>query len=176
MAVTIDLGENNIHPANKQEVGRRLGLLARANVYGEDIAASGPVFSSAKFDGGRAVIDFKQLDGGLGLIEKGGDTLRGSKSPAPTGNSSGPTQRSKGTKWFFPPTRCRTPSPCVTPGATIPTVNCAAKGDCPRPRSEPTTGSASLTANPLRRSASTKKRRSPKAASQVFDRLIDPMD
>ena len=48
MAVTIDIGEpSNIHPANKQEVGRRLALAARAVAYGEKIAYSGPLFRQA---------------------------------------------------------------------------------------------------------------------------------
>ena len=67
MAVTIDIGEDNIHPANKQEVGRRLGLLARANVYGDDLAASGPALVSSKIDGGQVVLSFKQPDGGLAV-------------------------------------------------------------------------------------------------------------
>ena len=75
MAVTIDLGENNIHPANKQEVARRLGLLARVAVYGEDVAPSGPAFVSSKINGAQMVLNFKQLDGGL--VAKDGDTLKG---------------------------------------------------------------------------------------------------
>jgi hypothetical protein len=48
MAVTIDIGEaDNIHPANKQEVGRRLALAARAVAYGEKIEYSGPLFRQA---------------------------------------------------------------------------------------------------------------------------------
>lgn len=76
MAVTIDIGEDNIHPANKQEVGHRLGLIARSMVYDdEDVDASGPVFSAAKFDGSQAVLSFKQLNGGL--ASKGDGSLRG---------------------------------------------------------------------------------------------------
>ena len=45
MAVAIDIGEgDNIHPKNKQELGRRLALIARARVYGESVACSGPVY------------------------------------------------------------------------------------------------------------------------------------
>ena len=43
MAVTVDVGEaKNLHPPNKQEVGRRLALYARAKVYGEMIACESP--------------------------------------------------------------------------------------------------------------------------------------
>ena len=43
MAVAVDVGEaTNLHPPNKQEVGRRLALHARAKVYGEKIACESP--------------------------------------------------------------------------------------------------------------------------------------
>ncbi|HHI79642.1 MAG TPA: hypothetical protein ENK02_06650, partial [Planctomycetes bacterium] len=44
MAVAIDIGNpRDIHPRNKQEVGRRLALQARKRVYGEkDLVADGP--------------------------------------------------------------------------------------------------------------------------------------
>ncbi|SER65726.1 sialate O-acetylesterase [Pedobacter rhizosphaerae] len=49
MAVTIDIGDSqDIHPKNKQEVGKRLALIALAKVYGKHIAYSGPQYSSMK--------------------------------------------------------------------------------------------------------------------------------
>jgi sialate O-acetylesterase len=46
IAVTIDIGDaDDIHPKNKQEVGRRLALNALALTYGKNIDYSGPVFS-----------------------------------------------------------------------------------------------------------------------------------
>jgi sialate O-acetylesterase len=44
MAVTIDIGNpDDVHPLNKLDVGHRLALIARANVYGEEIESSGPL-------------------------------------------------------------------------------------------------------------------------------------
>lgn len=75
MAVTIDIGDyNRIHPANKQEVGRRLALIARAKTFGEHIPYSGPLYRSQKIKGSRIELAFK--DAGGGLVAKG-DTLRG---------------------------------------------------------------------------------------------------
>jgi sialate O-acetylesterase len=52
MAVTIDVGEpKDIHPKNKQEVGRRLALHARAQLFGEKIETDGPTFRAAKREG-----------------------------------------------------------------------------------------------------------------------------
>jgi hypothetical protein len=43
MAVINDIGDlKDIHPTNKQDVGRRLALLARARVYGEALVCEGP--------------------------------------------------------------------------------------------------------------------------------------
>jgi len=44
MAVTLDVGDkDDLHPKNKQEVGRRLALLALSKVYGRTVESSGPV-------------------------------------------------------------------------------------------------------------------------------------
>ncbi|RXF69658.1 sialate O-acetylesterase [Arcticibacter tournemirensis] len=76
MAVTIDIGEEkDIHPKNKQEVGRRLALIARANVYGEKIAYSGPIYESNKIENNTVRLSFKRTDKGLSI--KGGNELKG---------------------------------------------------------------------------------------------------
>jgi sialate O-acetylesterase len=64
MAVIIDSGEtNNIHPKNKQVVGKRLALWARAQVYGEKILFSGPLFASHKINGNDIVLTFTHNEG-----------------------------------------------------------------------------------------------------------------
>ena len=69
LAVTIDTGErNDIHPANKQEVGRRLTRAARHVVYGETLAPSGPVASRASRAGKDIVVEFKDVQGRLTAI------------------------------------------------------------------------------------------------------------
>lgn len=76
MATAIDIGdENDIHPKNKQEVGRRLALIALANLYGENVAWSGPVYKSYKTDGNKIRLSFSHTD--KGLQAKGSDTLKG---------------------------------------------------------------------------------------------------
>ena len=70
-AVIIDIGEaSNIHPKNKQDVGRRLALAARAVAYGEDVTYSGPMYKSMKVDGGKVRLTFDHTGGGL--VAKGG--------------------------------------------------------------------------------------------------------
>ncbi|HET9445781.1 MAG TPA: sialate O-acetylesterase [Steroidobacteraceae bacterium] len=59
LAITIDIGERyDIHPPNKQEVGRRLARAARRVVYGEQISPSGPVALSARRNGANVVVTF----------------------------------------------------------------------------------------------------------------------
>lgn len=77
LAMTIDIGDGgDIHPRNKQEVGRRLGLVARRMVYGEkNLVDSGPEFTKAEIDPtnkSRMRLHFKHVGGGLTIRE--GDT------------------------------------------------------------------------------------------------------
>lgn len=66
MAVTIDLGEaEDIHPANKLDVGNRLALVALKNVYHQDIVSSGPVFKSMEIKGEMVVLNFTETGKGL---------------------------------------------------------------------------------------------------------------
>lgn len=75
MAVTIDIGEaDDIHPRNKQDVGRRLSLAARAIAYGEDIVHSGPLYKGMIIEGSKIRIRFDHVGGGLKAKD---ETLRG---------------------------------------------------------------------------------------------------
>jgi len=66
MAVTMDIGNlEDIHPKNKQEVGRRLALWALANDYGKDIEFSGPKYRAIAFEHGRVRLTFDHVGGGL---------------------------------------------------------------------------------------------------------------
>lgn len=74
MACAIDIGESNdIHPKNKQEVGRRLALVARVNAYGDSVECSGPVYKSMRTQGGAIRVTFTHAAG----LNVHGDTLRG---------------------------------------------------------------------------------------------------
>jgi sialate O-acetylesterase len=76
MVVTIDLGEwNDIHPLNKQDVGKRLALAAQKIAYGdENVVYSGPIYQSMKIEGNKIIIAFTNT--GSGLIAKGGGELK----------------------------------------------------------------------------------------------------
>ncbi|RZA14798.1 MAG: 9-O-acetylesterase, partial [Lysobacteraceae bacterium] len=66
LAVAIDIGDRyDIHPANKQEVGRRLARAARRVVYGERLSPSGPVPLSAHREGETVVVRFGDVEDGL---------------------------------------------------------------------------------------------------------------
>jgi sialate O-acetylesterase len=66
LAIAIDVGDAaDIHPRNKQDVGGRLSLWARAQVYDEDIPYSGPWYQNMKVEGGKIRLSFGHTDGGL---------------------------------------------------------------------------------------------------------------
>lgn len=76
MALAIDIGDSaDIHPKNKQEVGRRLALAAQATVYEESLNFSGPVFKKMFIDENSCWILFDHL--GDGLVVKGDGLLKG---------------------------------------------------------------------------------------------------
>lgn len=75
-AVTIDIGDPaDIHPGNKQEVGRRLALLARHVAYGEDLVHAGPVFTGMRVERDLVRLSFDTGSGAL-AVRDGGE-LRG---------------------------------------------------------------------------------------------------
>lgn len=67
MAVTVDIGNvKDIHPRNKQDVGKRLALWALAKDYGmKDVAYSGPLYRGMKVDGNKVVLSFDHVGDGL---------------------------------------------------------------------------------------------------------------
>ncbi|WP_348799812.1 sialate O-acetylesterase [Flavobacterium adhaerens] len=71
MVVTTDVGDaNDIHPRDKKTVGYRLGLLARANTYGEKkIESSGPLYNHIDINKNQIQVFFDHADSGL--IAKG---------------------------------------------------------------------------------------------------------
>jgi sialate O-acetylesterase len=73
MAITIDIGDaKNIHPTNKQEVGRRLSLWALGTVYGKNVpATSGPLPAGSIVSGNAISVSFKHTNGGLKSITGG---------------------------------------------------------------------------------------------------------
>lgn len=76
MVCIIDIGEgNDIHPKNKQEVGRRFALVANKIVYKQNVIASGPGYKNYKKEGDRIRINFTNT--GSGLSTKDGKDLTG---------------------------------------------------------------------------------------------------
>jgi sialate O-acetylesterase len=64
MAVVLDTSEaKNVHPHNKEPLGDRLSKIALANVYGQKIEYSGPVYTSMKVEGGAIRIKFTHAAG-----------------------------------------------------------------------------------------------------------------
>ncbi|MFK8009282.1 MAG: GDSL-type esterase/lipase family protein [Saprospiraceae bacterium] len=66
MVVTLDIGNNkNIHPSNKQDVGRRLAGLALSNDYGKKIISSGPLYKSHTIKQKNIFLTFDFIGSGL---------------------------------------------------------------------------------------------------------------
>lgn len=73
MAVTTDIGDpTDIHPRNKQDVGKRLAAIALNKVHGKNNVYSGPVYQSMKVEGNKIRISFTQTGSGLMVKDKYG--------------------------------------------------------------------------------------------------------
>lgn len=69
MAVTTDIGDaKDIHPKNKQDVGKRLAAIALNKDYHIKKEYSGPVYQSMKISGNKMILTFTHT--GSGLIAK----------------------------------------------------------------------------------------------------------
>ncbi|WP_295771079.1 sialate O-acetylesterase [uncultured Mucilaginibacter sp.] len=78
IAITNDVGNAlDVHPTNKQEVGRRLALVALKNAYGQtNLTAEGPVLKSVKIQQEGIVLSFDNVDDGI-QVKGGGNLLEG---------------------------------------------------------------------------------------------------
>ncbi len=73
MAVIVDIGEaRDIHPRNKQDVGKRLAQWALKQTYGREVIPSGPIYKSHKVEGDQIRISFDYAGAGLIVGEKNG--------------------------------------------------------------------------------------------------------
>ena len=65
MAITLDIGDpQDIHPKNKQDVGKRLSYWALATVYGRSVPAiSGPLPTGSQVEGDAIRVSFRHADG-----------------------------------------------------------------------------------------------------------------
>ncbi len=73
MAVTTDIGNpNDIHPTNKQDVGKRLAALALNNTYNIPMVCSGPMYKSMEIKDSQIIVSFNDIGGGLFTLDKYG--------------------------------------------------------------------------------------------------------
>jgi sialate O-acetylesterase len=75
LAVITDIGDAaDIHPKNKQDVGKRLALNALAIAHGRKLVCSGPIYREMKARDGKIELRFDHVGGGL--VARG-DALKG---------------------------------------------------------------------------------------------------
>jgi sialate O-acetylesterase len=73
MAVTTDIGNpKDIHPTNKQEVGKRLAAIALNRIYKRRMIDSGPTFKSMRIVGNKIIVAFENIGSGLMTNDKAG--------------------------------------------------------------------------------------------------------
>jgi sialate O-acetylesterase len=76
MAVTTDVGNpKDIHPLNKQDVGKRLAAMALHDIFKRNIVSRSPSFKSMKIVGNQAIIKFENIGGGLITTDKNGQVF-----------------------------------------------------------------------------------------------------
>jgi len=102
MVVTNDIGDaEDIHPKNKQDVGRRLALWALAMDYGKDVAYSGPLYKSIEIKGDKAYISFDHAESGLMVGKKEGEFHMDPVQPVDGGELKGFSIRDEDGKWYW---------------------------------------------------------------------------
>jgi sialate O-acetylesterase len=74
MAITTDLvtDPKDIHPTNKQDVGKRLAAIALNNLYNKKMICSGPSYKSMEIKGNQIIVSFDNIGGGLFTSDKYG--------------------------------------------------------------------------------------------------------
>lgn len=76
LVITIDIGERQIHPVNKKDVGHRLALSALETAYHLKGPGTGPLYLASRIEGESVVVMFDHIGSGL-TIRKGMDSLVG---------------------------------------------------------------------------------------------------
>jgi len=74
MCVTTDLVTNpkDIHPTNKQDVGKRLAALALNNLYSKNMICNGPIYKSMEIKNDQVILSFDNIGTGLYTPDKYG--------------------------------------------------------------------------------------------------------
>ena len=73
MAVTTDIGEaTDIHPRNKQDVGKRLAAIALNQLYNTRVVDGGPMYQSMNVEGNKIRLTFTSTGSGLLVKDKYG--------------------------------------------------------------------------------------------------------
>lgn len=76
MVVTTDIGNPvDIHPRNKQDVGKRLAAIALNRTYKKRMVDSGPVYKSIRIVGDKAIVTFENIGSGLMTTDKNGQVF-----------------------------------------------------------------------------------------------------